>query len=321
MLTTSVIIPTYHRPGDLLACIESILKQTVLPTELLVIDDGDLQTHPLRQECEAAGIRYIYHKKDTPGLTESRNVGIRISSGDVVFFLDDDVVLLPDYIEETLKPYANDPERRIGGVGGLVIEENTVSLLRRVRYWLHILFLAEGIRQGRVLPSGFCTEIGGYGRDPTKVIKVDFLPGGICSYRRCVFDEFLFTEKYRSLGFGEDKDFSYRVSRKYTLLVTPHARLYHNYSPEMRPNLYLNGRKFVVGRYLFFKLYVRRGWWSWFFFYYALFGYTLVRVFMTLILCKRREFSRLRGILDAGWDVIRGRVSLERAEDGIEKGK
>jgi glucosyl-dolichyl phosphate glucuronosyltransferase len=320
MPTTSVIVPTYNRPDDLRACVESVLKQTVLPTELLVIDDGNLQTRPLQPECEAAGIRYIYHKKDTPGLTESRNAGIRLSSGDIVFFFDDDCVLLPDYIEETLKPYANDPEQRIGGVGGLVIEEDAVGPLRHVRHWLHILFLAEGIRQGKVLPSGFCTEIGGYGRDPTRVIEVDFLPGGICSYRRCVFDEFLFTERYRSLGFGEDKDFSYRVSRKHKLLVTPHARLYHNYSPEMRPDLYLNGRKFVVGRYLFFKLYVRRGWWSWFFFYYALFGYTLVRTIMTLILCKRREYARLQGILGAGWDAIRGRVSLESASGDREKG-
>jgi len=186
---------------------------------------------------------------------------------------------------------------------------------------LHVLFLVEGVHEGRVLASGFCTELGDGGRDPTTIVEVDFLPGGICSYRRRVFDEFLFTERYRALGFGEDKDFSYRVSRKYRLLVTPHAKLHHLNSPEMRPNLYMNGRKFVVGRYLFFKQYVRRGWWSWLLFYYALFGYTLVRVLMTLVLCKRREFSRMRGIVGAARDIACGRVSLEPGVANDENGK
>jgi len=99
-LRTSVIIPTYNRPDDLEKCVESIIIQTVRPDELIIVDDGDLQKQPLQQSCEEAGIGYIYFRKDKPGLTASRNAGIKLAGGDIVFFFDDDVVLFPDYVEQ-----------------------------------------------------------------------------------------------------------------------------------------------------------------------------------------------------------------------------
>jgi len=308
MPTTSVIIPTYKRPDDLRACIQSVLQQTVTPTELLVIDDGDLQSPPLQPECEAAGIRYIYYKKDAPGRNASRNIGIDLSSGEIVFFLDDDVILYPDFVEEMLKPYADDPEQRIGGVGGLNDDDSLARPSRRLRHWLHVLFLVEGAREGRVLPSGFCTELGAAGRDPPTTVEVDFLPGGISSFRRRVLDEFRFTEKYNRIAIGEDKEFSYRVSRKYKLLTTPCAKLCHVMSSAMRPDPYATARQSVFGHYHFFYRHVRRGWWSWLLFYYALFGYTAVRMGMTLVRCNRSELLRMKGMLSAVLDIARGRA-------------
>ncbi|MBF0144456.1 MAG: glycosyltransferase family 2 protein, partial [Magnetococcales bacterium] len=76
MLRASIIIPTYHRPKELGDCLQSILRQTLLPFEVIVVDDGDLGGFPMREALEAAGIRCLYHKKEKPGLTASRNVGI-----------------------------------------------------------------------------------------------------------------------------------------------------------------------------------------------------------------------------------------------------
>jgi len=38
----SVIIPTYNREKDLDECLNSILKQTLFPSEIIIIDDGNL---------------------------------------------------------------------------------------------------------------------------------------------------------------------------------------------------------------------------------------------------------------------------------------
>ncbi len=297
MLTTSVIIPTYHRPADLAACMHSLLYQTRLPDEIIIVDDGNLPGPPLAEACRRRGVTCRYTRKAVPGLTESRNLGVSMARGDIVFFLDDDVVLFPDYIEKILAVYAADGKHRIGGVGGAIANAKPLGVAHRLRRLLDIVFLVSWIREGRVLPSGFCTSFDTTGFPLRKVCRVAFLSGGVCSFRKEVFRHFSFTENYRRQGFGEDKDFSHRVSRRYALMFTPHARLYHLEAPSMRPDAFVTGEKFIVGRYLFFRDYCRKGWWSWIFFWYAVFGYTLVRGGIALFSFRRRPVDHLRGIL------------------------
>ena len=120
-IKTSVIIPTYNRPQDLTNCMQSILSQSVKPDEIIVVDDGDLPGFPLLNECKGAGIRCIFHKKNIKknirGPAASRNAGVKLSFGEIIFFLDDDVKLFPDYIEKILKVYELDQKSIIGGVG------------------------------------------------------------------------------------------------------------------------------------------------------------------------------------------------------------
>ena len=80
MLDISIIIPTYNRPEELRNCLASILEQTVLPGELIIVDDGNLEQIPLAGKLAKASIKVLYHKKDTPGLTASRNVGIGLAT-------------------------------------------------------------------------------------------------------------------------------------------------------------------------------------------------------------------------------------------------
>ena len=183
-MRTSVIIPTYNRPDDLKKCIESILTQTVRPDELIIVDDGALQELPLKKSCEDAGIGYLYFKKDKPGLTASRNAGIKLASGDIVIFFDDDVVLFPDYIEQILSVYKEDPGGEVGGVGGAVANTPPLKIKQRIKRALEIVFLISGLKEGKVLPSGFCTNFGDTDRPLVKNTEVDFLSGGVSSFRK-----------------------------------------------------------------------------------------------------------------------------------------
>ena len=90
-MKTSVIICTMNRFDDLIKALHSIFKQSILPDELIIVDDGNLNQDELRSLVPGQ-IELKYTKKDTPGLTRSRNVGIGIASGDVLFFFDDDVL-------------------------------------------------------------------------------------------------------------------------------------------------------------------------------------------------------------------------------------
>ena len=83
MISTSIIVPTYNRPESLKDCILSILEQTVMPNEIIIIDDGNLSGIPFKTELSEAGVNCRYFKKDVRGLTESRNTGVKLSTGEV----------------------------------------------------------------------------------------------------------------------------------------------------------------------------------------------------------------------------------------------
>ena len=311
MFKASVIIPTYNRPLELKNCIKSILEQTVKPYELIVVDDGNLSELPVKKECQEKGIHYIYLKKDKPGLTESRNKGIGLASGDIIFFFDDDVVLFPDYISEILSIYQNDKDGIVGGVGGEVVNRKPLKIRTCLRRLFDIFFLVTGFNEGKVLPSGFCVNYGDTEFTIKKIKKVDFLSGGVCSFRKEVFKEFLFnTEKYLGYGLGEDIEFSYRVSKKYTLIFNPKARLLHLDSPKMSIDDMREGRMYMMNRYIFFSEYVKKGWWSWLFFYYALFGYISIRIISLITLPRREKAGELKGYFLAFGDILKGNIRV-----------
>ncbi|MBF0553795.1 MAG: glycosyltransferase family 2 protein [Nitrospirae bacterium] len=299
----SIIIPTYNRPVDLKNCIESILNQTVPPYEIIVVDDGNLTELPLKAQCEQMGIKYVYYKKDKPGLTASRNKGIELATGDIVFFFDDDVVLFPDYIEQILNIYNTSED--VGGVGGAIANHKKLGLAKKLRKILEIPFLVSGVREGRVLPSGFCTSFGTTPFEIKKITEVDFLSGGVSSFKKEVFSKFAFDAKhFLNYGMGEDKDFSYRVSKAYKLIFNPHARLYHYEAPQMRPNGYREIFMFVVFTHYFFKQHVKKSPVQWLFFYYAFWGYLLSRVLVCIAAPKKHNFDKLRGLIGGFYEVI-----------------
>lgn len=307
-MKTSVIIPTYHRPRELRNCLASLLAQTIRPTEVLVIDDGHLEEWPLERDFREAGIAYRGFRKDVPGLTASRNLGIREAIGDIVFFLDDDVTLHRDYLEQILRIFEADASREIGGVGGVIANTKPQTWARRARYLFDVLFLQSGTREGRFLPSGFGVDYGSTPfpvREPT---EVQFLAGGVSSFRREVFEEMTFDEQYTGYGLGEDKDFTFRLSKRRRLVVVPAARLDHHESPQMRYDKRRRGREKVLYQYRFFRDHMRTGWLSWACFAHAIAGYLLVRSAIWVLSGDRSEGERVRGILSALLDIARRQV-------------
>ena len=308
MTTASIVIPTYNRDTELEQCLASIAVQTRLPQEVAVVDDGHIARFYHRDELEALGVRCLYVKKDTPGLTESRAAGVAATSGDVVLFLDDDDVLEPEYVERIMDVYEADAEGRVMGVGAMETNIKPLTLARRLRRAWDVLFLVQGFREGRNLASGFYTEYGSTGSPHTEPAQVDFLSGNACSFRRPAFDLEPFIPHYHEYALDEDKDFSFRVSRHGPLVYTPHAKLLHQESPSMRPDKRSMGRRFLMGRYLCFRNHMRQGWWGWPLFWYAALGYTLARVMVAVLSMQAAEFGRVRGILETVTDIAARRL-------------
>jgi hypothetical protein len=102
MLCVSVIIPTYNRADLLPETIDSILNQTVLDFELIIIDDGSTDnTSEVVARFKDPRLRYVYQKNQ--GRSVARNHGAKLAQGEFLGFLDSDDKYLPDALESHLK--------------------------------------------------------------------------------------------------------------------------------------------------------------------------------------------------------------------------
>ncbi|MFZ5437834.1 MAG: glycosyltransferase family 2 protein [Patescibacteria group bacterium] len=88
----SVIIPTYNRPQFLKKAISSVQTQTYKHLEIIVSDDGsEIETENLVKGLQKKDQRIIYLKNKHTGLPAvTRNHGLKLATGSLVSFLDDD---------------------------------------------------------------------------------------------------------------------------------------------------------------------------------------------------------------------------------------
>jgi len=93
MPLVSVIIPTYRRPGMLREAVESVLSQSFSDYELIVVDDGSGDETSAVLERYSGRLKYFVKKNG--GVASARNFGLRVASGDLVAWLDDDDLFLP----------------------------------------------------------------------------------------------------------------------------------------------------------------------------------------------------------------------------------
>lgn len=235
-MRVSVVIITKNRLECLRRCIESLCAQTRIPDELVIVDastNEEIKKYMRNLANAHARFEVIYEKQVKEGTSSARNIGAEKCSGNVVIFLDDDVMLDERYIEEVLGTYANDRKGRVGGVTGAVLRDKSRGkYLKELPSRLYrTIFLWDFPKNyGKVSRTGML---------PTPLPEVhtcvQAFHGYNMSFRRHILDEFRFDEKLESIypwAYGEDVDFSYRVGRKYLLLVNPKARLTHLFSQD-----------------------------------------------------------------------------------------
>lgn len=283
-LSLSVIICTRNRPDDLSRCMRSILIQNHPPNEVIIVDSSDdpstrrlVDKHQLQHMTE---MHYVYTR---PGLTYQRNTGIARSTGDIIAFLDDDVVLNPNYFLEILKCFAISND--VYGAGGRVENVSQVSLLGK---WFRKIFMlnTNGAKYGAMKRSGFASfQMAG---PASSIVSTDVLSGCCFCFRKTLFKDNTFDEHFEGYGFMEDVEFSYRVSRGYRLLYTPFATLMHNKSPNARLDYRKSFEMQIVNHHYVFSKLVKKRPIDWLFF-----GWSDLGVLMRAIALSSK--NKIRG--------------------------
>jgi glycosyltransferase involved in cell wall biosynthesis len=106
-VTISAIIPTYNRAHVILRSLKSVLAQTTLASEVVVVDDGS--TDNTREILAPYLDRITYIRQENAGVSAARNRGAREAGGEWLAFLDSDDEWLPGKIERQLQELKANP--------------------------------------------------------------------------------------------------------------------------------------------------------------------------------------------------------------------
>jgi glycosyltransferase involved in cell wall biosynthesis len=132
----TAIIPLYNGAPYIAQAISSMLEQTVLPAEIIVVDDGSTDHGAQIVEQLAAQrpakVPITLIRKTNGGQSSARNLGARHARGDVIAFLDQDDAWYPDHLEKLAKPFHQPQSRELGWVYSNAdeIDENGVMVTR-----------------------------------------------------------------------------------------------------------------------------------------------------------------------------------------------
>ena len=99
----SIIIPVFNAQDHLERCIKSALAQTYANIEVILINDGSTDNSDRICRLFSADKRIKYYKQNNSGVSSARNAGIKIASGDYVFFLDSDDEIEKNVIANLVK--------------------------------------------------------------------------------------------------------------------------------------------------------------------------------------------------------------------------
>ena len=248
----SVIIPTLNRFDDLKAFTPTLVKQTLKPQELVIVDAGTMDTiEPmLRQELEGSGIDLVYIRAE-PGTSSQRNEGIKVARGDFYFFFDDDVLLEDDYIEKSMACFDNAQALPLplGGVMGTFKEFPKVNRLKTMYKHLFQITHETDEHPPMIMPSGASR----WAIEPSDIIPIPVCGGGRVVFRKECFDNELWDSFLPGYTASEDVEVSYRISKKWSFVQTPFARLHHKYSPVSRNTFDDRTARLLYARYYFFR--------------------------------------------------------------------
>jgi len=260
-LKVSIIIPTRDRPKDLAELLLTVLDQDYPPLEVIIIDDSDECTAKqvadlFKSDFERIGCRLKYVKGSGDGLPAARNLGVKLSRGDAILFLDDDTLLDKNTVRALATFLENNPKAL--GVQPKILSSTLnmrkdglpVTFENSVYKVLMLTYRAKNKQVVR--KSGM--DI--FPNDLTEVINVQRVSGCCCCFRRKVFKSLKFDENLKRWGFMEDLDFSYRLYKKYpqSLYAIPNAKVIHKGSAEGRlPSRLSIHMTTIYWFYVFFK--------------------------------------------------------------------
>jgi glycosyltransferase involved in cell wall biosynthesis len=283
----SVVIPTKNRHQDLQIALNSIFNQSLKPDEIILVDQSEqrLDDITINYYSELLGenekIKYLYDPS-IKGLVHAKSVGVGIATGDLICFLEDDIVLEGEYFKELIDGFKEC--KKIVGCCGVVTNPPFTNL-----YYLffHNLFHRGIFKDKR--PSIFAN----YAKSHLSLIPSNTISGGLSAWKSEVFEKIKF-DVLNGFHMVEDIEFSTRVADSYPnqLYINSKVRLAHNFSPSGRDAEQQKQRRKAIEYIMFYKKHSNKNF-AIFNLCWLFFGLLISSIVISL---KYRNFDAIQGL-------------------------
>lgn len=136
----SIIIPARDSALELRECLLGLKRSSLPPKEVIVVNDGSTDaTATVAAEFEVTGINLDQHH----GANYCRNMGANAATGDILLFLDSDVVVEPDTLQRALDAFS---DKRIEAIVGLysAVHPHPSLASQYKNLWIRYSYLKSG---------------------------------------------------------------------------------------------------------------------------------------------------------------------------------
>lgn len=215
-LSISVIVPVYNGEKFLTRCLEALNACSPFAYEVLVVDD--CSTDKSAEISRQLGAR-VFRTQSQSGPAGARNLGAQNARGEILFFVDADVVVRPDSLQRVAHAFAKDPEIAavFGSYDDEPAEENFISQYKNLfHHFVH--------QQSSIEATTFWAGCGAIRRDA-------FLAAGGYDpkrYPRPAIEDIELGYRMRALGYRIrlDKQLQAKHLKKWELKSLLHADIF-----------------------------------------------------------------------------------------------
>lgn len=204
----SIIVPVYNVEKYLRRCVNSIISQTYQNLEIILVDDGSLDSSStMCDEFEKEDNRIKVIHQNNKGLSGARNTGLSLVTGEYVAFVDSDDWIDKDtikYCMSLISRYNNKPDVVQFGIMNVYgLDDKLPKVKEKIEKY-----------SGKDILQNYMERI----------TKTD----SYCAVWRCVYlSTLVCNEKFREGKINEDIDYKYRVLRKANMLINSNVKKYY----------------------------------------------------------------------------------------------
>lgn len=190
----SIIVPSYNRALFLSRAIQSVLDQSYIQWELIIVDDGSTDNTKDTVLPFLKDSRIIYHYQENAERSAARNKGIALAKGDFVCFMDSDEYMLPHHLLN---------------LKNAIEEKGSINAVYHFDIGFDYNNIAKNyIRKGKAFDFPLHPES----------LFLHLIGAPQLCISACILNEFVFNI---DLNAGEDIELLIRISKKYPIVYLP----------------------------------------------------------------------------------------------------